>query len=38
MTAIQDANVSWRDHKRSKEEGSGFWTVDFYQPVIEPKK
>jgi hypothetical protein len=38
MTVIQDANVSWRDHKRSKEEGSGFWTVDFYQPPIEPKQ
>jgi hypothetical protein len=38
MTTIKDANVSWRDHKRSREDGSGFWTVDFYQPVIEPKK
>lgn len=37
MLTIKDANVSWRDHKRSREEGSGYWTVDFYQPEIVPK-
>ncbi len=38
MLTIKDANVSWRDHKRSREEGSGIWTVDFYQPAIKPKE
>lgn len=36
--AIKDAQVSWRDHKIHPQEGSGYWTVDFYQPPIEPKK
>jgi hypothetical protein len=38
MLAIKDANVSWRDHKRSREESSGYWTVDFYQPEIVPEQ
>ena len=35
---ITDANLAWQQHKKSREEGSGFWTVEFYQPAIEPKK
>ncbi len=35
---IKDAQVSWRDHKIHPQSGSGYWTVDFYQPPIEPKK
>lgn len=38
MAEIKDAQVSWRDHKRSRQEGSGYWTVEFYQPAIEPIK
>jgi hypothetical protein len=38
MDAIKDANLGWQEHKRSREEGSGYWTVDFYQPAIEPKQ
>jgi len=35
---IKDATLDWQKHKKSREEGSGHWTVDFYQPAIEPKK
>ncbi|BCY17679.1 MAG: DUF3048 domain-containing protein [Chloroflexi bacterium] len=35
---IKDAQLAWQQHKKSREEGSGYWTVDFYQPAIEPKK
>jgi hypothetical protein len=37
MADIKDANLGWQQHKKSREEGSGYWTVDFYQPAIEPK-
>jgi len=35
--AVKDVNLAWQEHKRSREVGSGFWTVDFYQPAIEPR-
>jgi hypothetical protein len=35
---IKDANLAWQQHKKKGSEGSGYWTVDFYQPAIEPKK
>lgn len=35
---IKDANLAWQQHKKKTSEGSGYWTVDFYQPAIEPKK
>lgn len=38
IDAVKDAQVSWRDHKIHPQPGSGYWTVDFYQPPIEPKK
>jgi hypothetical protein len=38
MTEITDANLGWQSHKKSREEGSGYWTVDFYQPAIEPQQ
>lgn len=34
---IKDATLAWQQHKKNREEGSGYWTVDFYQPPIEPK-
>jgi hypothetical protein len=37
-TDIKDANLAWQQHKKKADEGSGYWTVDFYQPAIEPKK
>jgi hypothetical protein len=37
-STLKDANLAWQEHKRSREEGSGYWTVDFYQPAIEPKQ
>ncbi|MEI8131087.1 MAG: DUF3048 C-terminal domain-containing protein [Leptolinea sp.] len=38
MNAIKEVNLGWQEHKRSREAGSGYWTVDFYQPAIEPKE
>jgi hypothetical protein len=38
MTTVKDVNQNWQQLKRSREEGSGYWTVDFYQPAIEPKQ
>jgi hypothetical protein len=37
-TDIKDATLAWQQHKKTREEGSGYWTVEFYQPAIEPKK
>jgi hypothetical protein len=36
--SIKDVNLAWQEHKRSREVGSGYWTVDFYQPAIEPQQ
>jgi len=38
MADIKDATLAWQQHKRSRQDGSGYWTVEFYQPAIEPKQ
>jgi len=38
MTDIKDATLAWQEHKRSRGEGTGYWTVDFYQPEIIPQQ
>ncbi len=37
MTGITDPHIAWQQHKRSRGEGSGYWTVEFYQPEIVPQ-
>ncbi len=37
MTGLTDPHTAWQQHKRSRGEGTGYWTVEFYQPEIVPQ-